>query len=183
MQFSSIMSMAPLRLVGAAGLLLVGCDSGPRVAAPTAVRPSLSRSAESEEVAYADGKVVRWQFPSGSSNDQNELVIVCFRAGPDMTTHASVPRGRLYAVFLPGVTQHACPDGSVLHDHILSAVPSDPSYSTQWELWDVVPGPNFSPGIVPITSESALLAAATAGMVELIDDELVVHAVVTDRGN
>lgn len=180
--FSVVTRAAPTTLIGAA-VLLLACDGTARVVSPTSIRPSLGVSAESDEIAYADGQVFRWQFPSGTSSNQNELIIVCFRAGPDITEHANAPRGRLYAVFLPGVTQHACPDGSVLHDHILSAVPGDASYGTQWELWDVVPGPNFSPTIVPIMSESALLAAEKAGMVELIDDELVVHAVVTGPGN
>jgi hypothetical protein len=179
--FTVIPRAAQAILMGVA-VSLVGCDSGSRVLAPMSIRPSRDVSTEAEELAYADGKVFRWIFPSGSSNNQNELIIACFRAGPDMTEHANAPRGRLYAVFLPGVTQHACPDGSVLHDHILSAVPGDASYSTEWELWDVVPGPNFSPAIVPITSEASLLAAEQSGMVELIDDALVVHAAVIGPG-
>lgn len=180
-QFTLVTRAAPTTLIGTLALLLA-CDSNSRVVAPTSIRPSLSVSKE-VELSYANGNVVQWQFPSGSSNNQNEFIIVCFRAGPDITTHANAPRARLYGVFLPGVTQHACPDGSVLHDHILSAVPGDASYSTEWELWDVVPGPNFSPAIMPITSEAALFAAEQAGMVELIDDELVVHAVVLGAAN
>jgi len=66
----------------------------------------------------------------------------------------------------------------VQHDHILSAVPGAPGYSTLWDLWEAWPGPNFDPAIMPITSEAALLAAAAAQQVVLLDDQLPLHAVV-----
>jgi hypothetical protein len=161
---------------------IVGCDRATSVASPVVGAVALARSTDNLEHAYFDGRVVTWQFPSGSSSDQNELVLGCFRAGPDFNTHANGPRGRLYAVFLEGANQHSCPDGTDVHDHILSAIPGSPNYSTQWELLEVWPGPSFDPGIMPITSEAALLAAEKLGQVVIIDDEIVLHAVVVSDG-
>jgi hypothetical protein len=52
-------------------------------------------------------------------------------------------RPDLYAV-LPG-TMHQTPDHPELdHDHIVSHAPGDAGYNGTWDVWVVVPGPNFA---------------------------------------
>ena len=172
-------------LIGAL-VLLAGCDQthdASAVAAPRHPTPSTSRASASKdkdgESGYYNGRVYSWSFPSGSSNNQNQLIVDCFHLGVDITSRTPSNVGRLYAVFLDGAHQHSCPDGTILHDHILSSVPGAPEYTTVWDLMEAWPGPNFDPGIMPITSEEALLAAVGAGQVVLIDDQLLLHAVVT----
>jgi hypothetical protein len=178
---TSLSTFAVTLTACALALTVVACTDTAPVTAPFAVRatprPSLQRTDDATELGYFDGAVYRWQFPSGGSDDQNELVLDCFRAGPDMNAHANAPRGRLYALFLPGANQHSCPDGSEVHDHILSGVPGT-TFATEWELLDAQPGPNFDPAIMPLTSEAALLWAAKLGQVIITDDEVVLHAVV-----
>ena len=162
-----------------ASTLVFGCDGESRAVVPSATHPSTMVAGSSgENGAYFNGQRYAWKFPSGKSNDQRELVFGCFRVGVDMIDHAQ-PRARLYALFLPGATMHSCPDGSDMHDHILSAVPGSPGYATQFGLLEVWPGPNFDPSIVPITSEADLIAAEEAGQVVIIDDDVALHATVT----
>ena len=76
---------------------------------------------------------------------------------------------------------HSCPDGSDMHNHILSTLPGSPGYATQLELLEVWPGPNFaqSPPAMPIESEAALFEARDKGAVVIFSDEVALHAVVT----
>ena len=158
--------------------LAMGCQGESRPVVPSAVRPMLMvAGGAGENGAYFNGRLYKWTFPSSKGSDQRELVFGCFRVGVDMIDRAQ-PRARLYALFLPGATMHACPDGSDKHDHILSAVPGSPGYATQFGLLEVWPGPNFDPSIVPIKSEADLFAAEQAGQVVIIDDEVALHAVV-----
>jgi len=167
-----VISMAALGACGAASESLA-----PRRAPHVAL---MARDPEATEVGYFNGIVYRWQFPSAGSNNQNELVLPdCFRVGPDFTTrdvHAAV--GVLYALFLPNSDQHACPDGGDLHDHVLSAVPGEPGGSTFWDLQEVIEGPNWTPAVGKLTSEAGIKAAAALGQVIIIDDEIILHAVV-----
>jgi hypothetical protein len=128
----------------------------------------------SAEVVTADGQVVT------ASDNQNELIVLgCFRAGPDFTDHAhDATSATLYALFLPGADQHACPDGTQAHDHIVSAVPGSPGYATLWNLKAVVPGPAFNQSIMPITSERALLNAEAFGQVVIMDTGVPLKGVI-----
>ncbi len=166
----------------ASGIVLVSaCDQtrDPSGLVTPSARRFSAVAGTTGEVAYFDGQVYAWQFPSQSSNKQNELVFDCFHLGVDVTGRVAPHVNRLYAVFLPGANQHSCPDGTEVHDHILSAIPGSPGYSSVWDLMEVWPGPSFDPSIMPITSEQALLAAATAGQVVILDDQFPLHAVVT----
>lgn len=181
-------------VVIAAGVLALssgGCGSDRDVAAPTTpvtrlapVVPSLDRAPEATEPGYFNGLIYTFQFPSGASNNQRELVLPdCFRVGPDFTQHAAEgPVATLYALFLPGATQHECPGGLDIHDHVLSAVPGTPGYATLWHLFEAWPDVNFDPSIMPITSEAALLHAVSLKQVMLIDDEIILKANVTGPG-
>ena len=167
--------------IASAGLVAVfftACESAPSLIAPPTMRPAFTHSTDATETGYFNGVVYSWQFPSQGSNDQNELIVECFHLGPD-NNWPNGKVGTLYAVFLPGANQHSCPDGTVVHDHILSAVPGTSGYSTKWDLKEAWPGPNFNPSIMPITSEAALLSAAQLGQVIILDDELILEAVVT----
>jgi len=135
------------------------------VAIAIAVVPAAARSVED---AYYNGRVVQFQLPSSASANPNQTIIGCYHAGPNITAASRPAPANLYALFVPGVTQHSCPDGSLAHDHVLSAVPGSPGYSAAWALIQVVPGPNFSVADMPYTSEAAVLAGAAAGKLVLI---------------
>lgn len=153
-------------LLGGAAVLL-SCDRGSPLTAPPPAAKAMN--AMPSELAYYNGVVYEWQSPAGTSNDPNQLVRACFMLGPDVNGHPSGPAGRLYAIVAPGATQHACPDGTRRHDHVLSAVPGVSGYTPHWHLLNVVPGANFTIAIMPLTSEAAVLAAAAAGQVQIID--------------
>ena len=160
-------------------LSLGACGDASRVAAPPAATLRMTKSTDAGETGYFNGTIYKFQFPSQNSNNQNELIVDCFRLGSDINGHANGPRAVLYAIFLPGASMHSCPDGSIMHDHLLSAVPGSPGYATQWELKEVWPGDNFIPSIVPIKSNAALQSAVDLGQVIVLDDEIVLHLVVT----
>lgn len=174
--------LIPLLLAATAAL--AGCESQP--ASPT--RADLLSSTTHDgnvELAWFNGQVYHWAFPSQYGNTPKELLIDCnpgdgyFHAG--LLLPPTVPANgtmKMYAVFLQGATQHSCPDGSFKHDHVLSAVPGTMGYSPQWAIFDVDPGPNFDPAIMPLTSEVAILNAAANGQVIVIDDQIVFHATV-----
>lgn len=165
----------------AGGSLTAACESTEPTTSSVALATAHVNAAPPQgaaETGYFNGQSYQFVFPSGTSNNQNELLADCFRLGPDLTTHPAGPSARLYAIFLPGASLHSCPDGSVVHDHLLSTVPGFPGYTGHWDLLEAWPGPNFIPGIVPITSEADLLAAASAGQVIIIDDQLPLLAVV-----
>jgi hypothetical protein len=159
---------------------LTACNRTDDVTSLRIQPPSYQRSAEATEPVYYNGTVYRFQLPSSASNDQNELIVLgCFRAGPDFTDHAhNATSATLYALFLPGADQHACPDGTQAHDHIVSAVPGAPGYATLWNLKAVVPGPAFDQSIMPITSERALLNAEALGQVVIIDTGVPLKGVI-----
>jgi hypothetical protein len=169
----------PVLFAGAA--ILTSCEPSSSVIAPTesvfadkSAAAASTADAGTSEVAFYQGTLYQWMSPAGSSNDPNQLVRACFHLGPDLTGHPSGPAGRLYAIVVPGATQHACPDGSRRHDHVLSAIPGAPGYVPRWHLINAVPGPNFSINIMPLTSEEAVLAAAAAGQIVLIQTGVVV---------
>jgi hypothetical protein len=135
------------------------------IAVAVAVVPAAARSVED---AYYNGHVVQFQLPSSDSANSNQTIIGCYHAGPNITGTSRIAPAKLYALFVPGVTQHSCPDGSLAHDHVLSTVPGSPDYTGAWTLIQVVPGPNFSVADMPYTSEAAVLAGAAAGKLVLI---------------
>jgi hypothetical protein len=163
-----------------AATILASCDST-SVSAPEALQSADRASGDASatdagisELAFFQGAIYQWMSPAGSSSDPNQLVRACFHLGPDLTGHPSGPAGRLYAIVVPGATQHACPDGSRRHDHVLSAVPGTEGYVPRWHLINAVPGPNFSINIMPLTSEHAVLAAVAAGQIALLQTGVVV---------
>jgi hypothetical protein len=73
-------------------------------------------------------------IPSAKSANPNQAVFACFNLGPDLTDQQTGPYGTLYVILAPGATQVACPDGSLRHDHVLSAVPGVEGYVPFWRI-------------------------------------------------
>jgi hypothetical protein len=113
------------------------------------------------EPAYYDGHEVGLLVPSGSSDSPNQVVSGCFHLGPQH--RSSEPTSKLYSLFVPGATQFSCPDGSRLHDHVITAAPGDPGYTGAWTVVRADPGPNFNIGKMPYTTEAEVLAGVAAG--------------------
>jgi hypothetical protein len=132
------------------------------------------------EEAYYNGHVVRFQLPSSGSENTNDAVIGCYQAGPNLPGTSRPAPAKLYALFVPGVTQHSCPDGTQAHDHVLSAVPGTPDYTGAWTLIVVIPGPNFDVNDMPYTSVAAIAAGVSAGKLVLLDPGIELLAPVVE---
>ncbi len=63
------------------------------------------------EQAYYDGHVVHFQLPSSESANTNGALIGCYHAGPNLAGTSRPAPAKLYALFVPGVTQHSCRTG------------------------------------------------------------------------
>jgi len=121
------------------------------------------------EFAYYNGQLYELRGPSADSNNSNQFVFGCFHLGPNLNDNPTGPTATIYAVIAEGASLDSCPDGSQKHDHIISAVPGTPGYSTVWKLKVVTEGPNFDPAIMPVTSEQALMDALAAGQLVNVD--------------
>jgi hypothetical protein len=122
------------------------------------------------EPSYHEGKTVILQIPSATSRNPNQAHFACFALGPDLSKasrSASAPT--LYVILAPGATQVACPDGTLRHDHVLSAVPGSRGYTGAWTIVLALPGPAFYPANMPYTSVSAVEAGVAAGELVLVD--------------
>lgn len=115
--------------------------------------------------AYHDGGVRHVLMgPSGNSSNRNQFPAGCFGVGPDFTGTARAAQLPLfYALFIPGATQMSCPDGSLTHDMVLSAVPGDAGYNAAVQTVFCGPGPSFSVEDVPFTSAAEVEAAIASG--------------------
>lgn len=129
------------------------------------------------EPAYYDGEEVGLVVPSGSSNNPHQVISGCFRLGPAHTSREAT--SILYALFVPGATQFACPDGSRLHDHVITAAPGDRGYTGAWTVVRVTPGPNFDIAKMPYTDEAEVLAGVAAGELVLSETGFSFRAPVT----
>lgn len=119
------------------------------------------------EPAYYNGDEVGLVVPSGSSANPHQVVSACFRLGPQH--RSSEATSTLYALFVPGATQFSCPDGSRLHDHVITTAPGAPGYTGVWTVVRVTPGPNFDIASMPYTSEAQVRAGVAAG--ELVTED------------
>lgn len=121
--------------------------------------------------AYYEDTVVSFMMgPSGNSSNPNQVLggVNCFGLGPD--TSGTSRRGDvpiMYTLFVPGATQMSCPDGTLRHDMVLTAVPGDPGYQPAVRIVRCVPGPNWAnPAIgpaFPYTSAAEVQAAIASG--------------------
>ena len=122
------------------------------------------------EPSYYEGKTVILQIPSATSANPNQAHFACFALGPDLSRPSrSAAAPTLYVILAPGATQVACPDGSLRHDHVLSAVPGSRGYTGAWTIVLALPGPAFDVPNMPYTSESAVEAGVAAGELVLVE--------------
>lgn len=185
-------SLTPTALAAAMVLSLTACaDDLPSEAdrAATAADAAIpgrfdvtADRASEPDLTWYDGVEYYLLFPSANSSDENQFTFGCFNLGPDQTGKHHHQVGTLYASFLPGVSQDSCPDGTVLHDHIVSAIPGDADYAPYWRPVFVLPTSSFDPSITPrLESEAAILAAVDAGQVVLVPQDFIVHAEIAGR--
>jgi hypothetical protein len=128
------------------------------------------------EPSYYDGDVYILAIPSAKSANPNQAVFACFNLGPDLTDQTTGPYGTLYVVLAPGATQVACPDGSLRHDHVLSAIPGTAGYVPRWRLVLATPGTAFDPSRMPFTSTKAVEAAVASDQLVLTDTGIIFNA-------
>ena len=122
------------------------------------------------EPSYHEGKTVILQIPSATSMNPSQAHLACFALGPDVSNSSrSAPAPTLYVILAPGATQVACPDGTLRHDHVLSAVPGSRGYTGAWTIVLALPGPAFDPANMPYTSVAAVEAGVAAGELVLVD--------------
>ena len=114
--------------------------------------------------AYYEGQVVTVMMgPGGNSANPHQIPHPCFGLGPDFSETAraaDVPL--LYIVMVPGASQMSCPDGSGMHDMVLTTAPGDLDYNAVVQLAVCRPGANFD-AAMPYTSEAAVEAGIAAG--------------------
>lgn len=115
--------------------------------------------------AFYDGEVHQVMMgPSGNSSNPNQAPSPCWGLGPDFSSTkraADVPL--FYTLFVPGASQMMCPDGTLVHDMVLTAVPGEDGYNAAVRLVRCVPGPNFDLADMPYTSAQEVEAGIAAG--------------------
>jgi len=151
-------------------IMLVLCA----VLALAAAVTSATAGGPSVDPAYYQGHEVSLLIPSSASANENQFVSGCFNLGPQQNWPD--PASTLYTLFVPGATGHSCPNGSFLHDHVVSSAPGDPGYTGAWRVVRVTPGPNFAVSKMPYTSEAAVLAGAAARELVLTDTGASIRA-------
>lgn len=137
---------------------------------------------------YQDSVVSFMMGPSGNSSNPNQVLggVNCFGLGPDMSgtsRRSDVPI--MYTLFVPGATQMSCPDGTLRHDMVLTAVPGDPGYQPAVRIVRCLPGPNWAnPAIgpaFPYTSAAEVQAAIASGKLSCAAPSAVRMAPVVGR--
>ncbi len=95
--------------------------------------------------AFYEGQVFEVMMgPSGNSENPNQVSSPCWGLGPDFTEanrSAEVPL--FYTLFVPGADQMSCPDGTRMHDMVLTAVPGDPDYNAAVQVMACRRPPDF----------------------------------------
>lgn len=126
------------------------------------------------EPSYYEGQTVVLQIPSATSVNPNQAHFACFALGPDLSSaDRDAPAPTLYVILTPGATQVACPDGTLRHDHVLSAAPGTSEYSGAWTIVLAVPGPAFDVTKMPYTSAAAVEAGVATGELTLVGTGIV----------
>ena len=97
----------------------------------------------STEPAAYNGTVCTLVFP-GTPSQTSEMFAIWNLGHAILDVPFDTARPDLYAI-LPG-TMHQVPGFPTFdHDHIVSHAPGDAGYDGTWDVWVVVPGPNFNP--------------------------------------
>lgn len=115
--------------------------------------------------AYYEGEIRQVMMgPGGNSNNPNQASSPCWGLGPDFSqTERAAGVPLFYTLFVPGASQMMCPDGTRVHDMVLTAVPGDAGYNGAVQLVRCGPGPNFDIANMPYTSAQQVEAADAAG--------------------
>lgn len=132
------------------------------------------------EPIYFDDEVYLAINPGGQSANANQLTFGCFNLGPDLNGKARAEPIPIYAVLWSGANQHVCPDGSLAHDHVATAIPGAPGWSPHWEVVFIIPI-DESVLDLPFTSAEDVEAAIAAGQVLVQETGLVINAPVVKR--
>lgn len=115
--------------------------------------------------AYYEGQVREVMMgPGGNSANPNQAPSPCWGLGPDFShTRRAADVPLFYTLFVPGADQMMCPNGTLRHDMVLTAVPGDRDYNGAVQLVRCVRGPNFDIADMPYTSEAEVQAGIVAG--------------------
>ncbi len=125
----------PLTLDPARPLAALAADVG-------ATQESTLNGTLTEPAAY-DGRICALRFP-GTPSQTSEFYAIWNLGHGILDVPFNTARPDLYAI-IPG-TMHTDPNHPELnHDHIVSHGPGLPGYDGTWDVWLVVPGPNFDP--------------------------------------
>lgn len=133
--------------------------------------------------AFYNGEVRQVMMgPGGNSSNPNQAPSPCWGLGPNFSKTkraANVPL--FYTLFVPGASQMMCPDGSRVHDMVLTAVPGDRGYNAAVRLVRCVPGPNFDIAKMPYTSAQEVEAAIAADELTCAPQAILAAPVVRGR--
>jgi hypothetical protein len=121
-----------------------------------------SEGTSTELTAYND-RICELIFP-GTPSKTSEFFAIWNLGHAILDEPFDTSRPDLYAI-LPG-TMHQVPGSPELdHDHIVSHAPGDPGYNATWDVWVVVPGPNFDAvSYQPPRSTTAMFALISGGV-------------------
>lgn len=101
--------------------------------------------------------------PGGNSQNPNQAPSPCWGLGPNFSqTNRSADVPLFYTLFVPGATQMMCPNGTRMHDMVLTAVPGDRGYNGAVRLMRCTPGPHFHIADMPYTSAAEVEAGIAA---------------------
>ena len=159
-------------------VLIATCATVLFAAAPAAAHQSANHGVEP---VYFEDQTLHIIQPGSASANLNQATFACYPLGPDLAaTHRSAAVPTMYVILAPGATQHACADGSLRHDHVLTTAPGNPGYTGAWDLVLALPGPFFVQAEMPITSVTELEAAVTAGKLGLAPSGVTILAPVVE---
>jgi hypothetical protein len=181
-------------LIVTATLWVSACaNAGGSPAAPTAAQAAATSQSSAPEGAGShgtiteptayNGTICNLVFPGTPSRTSETFAIWNFgHAILDVPFNTSRPD--LYGI-LPG-TMHQEPGFPTFdHDHIVSHAPGDPGYDGTWDVWVVVPGPNFNPATYQAPRSvdamftligSGVLAGPLGLAAAGLEKDLVIHA-------
>lgn len=148
-----------------AALLLNACErpvAAPGIEALSAAQTATAQGTLTEPAAY-NGRICALRFP-GTPSATSEFFVIWNLGHGILDVPFDTPRPDLYAV-LPG-TMHTDPNHPELdHDHIVSHGPGAVGYDGTWDVWVVVPGPQFNPAtyVAPRSTE-AMFALINSGV-------------------
>ena len=152
---------------------------GPSTSAPPSVLGDVTGVTQGSllEPVYYDGRELIAVLAAAASSDPSQLHVLCFNFGHDFNpTDQDQLADPVYIIFAPGAHQHSCPDGSVVHDHVVGVAPGDPGYTGFYRITPVFALENFNPGRMPITSVAAMQAAVDVGEMTITPPLFVIHS-------